>query len=199
MSDQPGGHGDGTGGAAAVARVGERAPGRGRVPLRDPANPISRKAIVLWLLEQLLWAAVLSGGSFLLARWIDGDRWSWLPGWVPDHIWWLPVAVAAILFPAAIVEPFWRYAVHRWEFGDDVVYARSGWVSREWAFVPVSRIQTVDKAQGWFERALGLATVEIRTASHAGSSTIRGLDYEVAAVLAESLARRAEELRDDAT
>ncbi|MER7213311.1 PH domain-containing protein [Streptosporangium sp. NPDC000239] len=167
--------------------------------MRAPANAVSRKAIALWLFEGLFWSVVLIGGSFLLTRWIDGDRWSWLPGWVLGNIWWLPALVTLATLPAAIAEPFWRYAVHRWELSGDVVYARSGWISREWAFVPVSRIQTVDKAQGWFERVLGLATVEIRTASHAGSSTIKGLDYEVAATLAEELARRAEELRDDAT
>ncbi|MFC7649574.1 PH domain-containing protein [Streptosporangium lutulentum] len=167
--------------------------------MRDPANPVSRKAIALWLLEALFWAVLLVGGSYFLAGWIDGDRWSWLPGWAVDNIRWLPVLVAVLLAPGTIIEPFWRYAVHRWELSEDVVYARSGWISREWVFVPVSRIQTVDKAQGWIERMLGLATVEIRTASHAGSSTIKGLDYKVAAGLAEGLARRAEELRDDAT
>ncbi|MFF5206971.1 PH domain-containing protein [Streptosporangium sp. NPDC000396] len=201
MSDQADEHRDATSGIPA-GRVGGRdgrSTGPGRVPLRDPANPVSRKAVALWLVEQLFWAVILVGGAFLLARWIDGDRWSWLPGWVVDNIWWLPVVVGVLVVPAAIVEPFWRYAVHRWEFSGDVVYARSGWIDREWTFVPVSRIQTVDKAQGTLERVLGLATVEIRTASHAGSSTIRGLDYGVAAALAEGLARRAEELRDDAT
>ncbi|WP_326824202.1 PH domain-containing protein [Streptosporangium sp. NBC_01756] len=202
MSDHADEHSDVTGGAAVAGRVsgrGERAFGRDHVPLRPPANPVSRKAIVLWLLEGVFWSVLLIGGSFFLARWIDGDRWPWLPVWVVDHIWWLPVLVAVLVGPAAIVEPFWRYAVHRWELSGDVVYARSGWIAREWTFVPVSRIQTVDKAQGTLERTLGLATVEIRTASHAGSSTIKGLDYGVAAALAEELARRAEELRDDAT
>ncbi|MFC3982279.1 PH domain-containing protein [Streptosporangium jomthongense] len=187
--------------ATALPGTGGHGPSRDllRVPLRAPANAVSRKAIALWLFEGLFWSVVLIGGSFLLTRWIDGDRWSWLPGWVLGNIWWLPALVTLATLPAAIAEPFWRYAVHRWELSGDVVYARSGWISREWAFVPVSRIQTVDKAQGWFERVLGLATVEIRTASHAGSSTIKGLDYEVAATLAEELARRAEELRDDAT
>ncbi|MFI6889719.1 PH domain-containing protein [Streptosporangium canum] len=200
MSDRADEYRDATSGAAAADRAGGgRPPGGGRVPLRAPANRVARKAVTLWLLEQVFWSVVLVGGSFFLARWIDGDRWSWLPLWLVDGIWWLPVVVAVLVVPGAIVEPFWRYAVHRWEFSGDVVYARSGWISREWAFVPVSRIQTVDKTQGTLERTLGLATVEIRTASHAGSSTIKGLDYEVAAVLAEELARRAEELRDDAT
>ncbi|WP_326642204.1 PH domain-containing protein [Streptosporangium sp. NBC_01755] len=188
--------------ATAAGRPGERrraTSGRARVSLRAPANPVSRKAVTLWLMEGIFWSIVLVGGSFFLARWIDEGRWSWLPGWALDNIWWLPWLMVLLLVPGALVEPFWRYAVHRWELSEDVVYARSGWLSREWVFVPVSRIQTVDKAQGWFERMLGLATVEIRTASHAGSSTIKGLDYGVAAELAEGLARRAEELRDDAT
>jgi membrane protein YdbS with pleckstrin-like domain len=167
--------------------------------LRDPANRVSRKAIALWLMEGAVWTVILVAGSVLLAGWIGDARWSWLPGWIVDEIGFLPWAVGAVLAVLTVTESLWRYAVHRWELTGDVVYARSGWLSRDWVFVPVSRIQTVDKAQGWFERVLGLATVEIRTASHAGSSTIKGLDYGVAAGLAEGLARRAEELRDDAT
>ncbi|GAA5076296.1 hypothetical protein HNP84_005083 [Thermocatellispora tengchongensis] len=169
------------------------------VPLRDPANQVSRRAITLWLLESLFGFVLLVGGSALAATWISGASWSWLPRWIEAGIWWLPAAVAVLMAPFVVIEPFWRYAVHRWELSGDVVYARSGWLSRQWVFVPVSRIQTVDKEQGWFERLLGLATVEIRTASYAGSSSIKGLDYAVAARLAEDLARRAEELRDDAT
>jgi membrane protein YdbS with pleckstrin-like domain len=202
VSDRADEHRDVTNVAARAGRERERGRpvlGNSRVPLRDPANPVSRKAIALWFMEAVFWDVLLVGGSYFLARWIDGDQWSWLPGWAVDNIWWLPVLVAVLVAPSTLIEPFWRYAVHRWELSGDVVYARSGWISREWVFVPVSRIQTVDKAQDWFERMLGLATVEIRTASHAGSSTIKGLDYKVAAGLAEGLARRAEELRDDAT
>lgn len=153
----------------------------------------------MWVLEALLQGVFAVGGAILAADWIGTSGWSWLPGWLPDLVWWLPAAVGLLMLSFVIIEPPWRYAVHRWELSDDVLYARSGWLSREWVFVPVSRIQTVDKAQGWFERMFRLATVDIRTASHAGSSTIKGLDYEVAAVLAEELARRAHELRDDAT
>ncbi|MBG0830789.1 PH domain-containing protein [Planomonospora sp. ID67723] len=167
--------------------------------MRDPAHPVSRRAITLWLLEGAIWSVVLTAGSYFMAGWIGGARWSWLPGWVPDNIGLLPWVLGAFFAVLTVTESLWRYATHRWELTGDVVYARSGWISRDWVFVPVSRIQTVDKAQGWMERMLGLATVEIRTASHAGSSTIKGLDYRVAAGLADELARRAEELRDDAT
>ncbi|MET8140554.1 PH domain-containing protein [Sphaerisporangium sp. NPDC005288] len=168
-------------------------------PLRDPAHRVSRRAITLWLLEALVGYVLLVGGTALVASWISGSGWSWVPLWIREHIWWLPGVLGVVELPFIVIEPLWRYAVHRWEFADDVVYARSGWFSRQWVFVPVSRIQTVDKEQGWFERLLGLATVEIRTASYAGSSTIKGLDFTVAARLAEDLAHRAHELRDDAT
>jgi membrane protein YdbS with pleckstrin-like domain len=160
---------------------------------------VSQRAIVLWLIESLIGFAIFFGGALLLAFWIGRNDWEALPGWLSGNAWLLPLVVGVVMGPLVIIEPLWRYAVHRWELSGDVVYARSGWLSREWVFVPVSRIQTVDKAQGWFERALRLATVEIRTASHAGSSTIKGLDYDVAAGFAEELARRAQELRDDAT
>ncbi|GIH99608.1 PH domain-containing protein [Planobispora takensis] len=177
------------------------------VPLRDPAHPVSRRAIGLWLLQGVIWTAILTLVAYLLAGWVGNASWlaggagddSWLPGWVAGNIDLLPWLTGIVLLGLTVTESLWRYATHRWELTGDVVYARSGWISRDWVFVPVSRIQTVDKAQGWFERMFGLATVEIRTASHAGSSTIKGLDYEVAAGLAAELARRAEELRDDAT
>ncbi|GAA2907272.1 PH domain-containing protein [Nonomuraea rubra] len=167
--------------------------------LRDPANRVSPKAIRMWLLESLVAFVFFLGGSLLVSRWVDGSDWSWVPRWLAEDAWLLPAGVVAVTLPFLVAEPFVRYFVHRWELSGDVVYARSGFLTREWVFVPVSRIQTVDKGQGWFERMLGLATLDIRTASHAGSSTIKGLDYRVAAELAERLARRAEELRDDAT
>ncbi|MEV0203476.1 PH domain-containing protein [Nonomuraea sp. NPDC050691] len=168
-------------------------------PLRDPAHRVSPKAVRLWLMEALIAFVLLVGGSYLAGGWVGGSGWPWVPGWFAARPWLLPVAVGVLTTPFLVAEPFVRYAVHRWELSGDVVYARTGFLTREWVFVPVSRIQTVDKAQGWLERALGLATLEIRTASHAGSSTIKGLDYGVAAGLAERLAHRAEELRDDAT
>jgi membrane protein YdbS with pleckstrin-like domain len=168
-------------------------------PLRDPANRVSPKAVRLWLLEGLIGFAFFLGGSLLVSRWVGGSGWSWVPGWFAANSWLLPAAVVVVTLPFLVAEPFVRYSVHRWELSGDVVYARSGFLTREWVFVPVSRIQTVDKGQGWLERMLGLATLEIRTASHAGSSTIKGLDYVVAAGLAEQLAHRAEALRDDAT
>lgn len=169
------------------------------IALRAPAHRVSPRAIALWLIQEIVGAVFFVGLAFLVSSWIDGSGWSWVPAWVHDNIRLLPLVVAAVLVPLAFIETFWRYAVHRWELSGDVVYARSGWFSRQWVFVPVSRVQTVDKSQGWLERLLGLATLEIRTASYAGSSSIKGLDYAIAAELADQIAQRAQQLRDDAT
>jgi uncharacterized protein len=167
--------------------------------LRPPAHRVSPRAIAHWVIDYLFGWSIAFGVAWGAAAWADAARWSGLPGWLLDRIWWLPglVGVGGVL--TTVVAPIWRYRVHRWEVSADVVYTRTGWFSREWLLVPVSRIQTVDTRQGLLERLLGLATIEVNTASHAGSSEVTGLPVAVATTLAEELARRAHDLRDDAT
>lgn len=134
-----------------------------------------------------------------MAAWAGDSDWDALPGWLTGRVGWLPYAIGVAGLLMVTVAPVWRYRVHRWEVSADVVYTRTGWFSREWLLVPVGRIQTVDSKQGWIERMLGLATIEVNTASHTGSSEVSGLPVDVATRLAEDLARRAHDLRDDAT
>ncbi|GAA3727858.1 PH domain-containing protein [Salinactinospora qingdaonensis] len=134
-----------------------------------------------------------------LAWWGSHPRVGWLPGAIEGFAWWIPGLYFAYALLKTAVAPQWRYRVHRWEIAADVVYTRVGWVSRQWQLVPVSRIQTVDHTQGWLERMFNVATLQIQTASHAGSSSIEGLDADLARRLSEDLAVRASELRDDAT
>jgi membrane protein YdbS with pleckstrin-like domain len=167
--------------------------------LRLPARRISRRAIAQWAIESALLWGLASGLAWGIAAWVDDTSWNGTPGWLAARAWWLPALVIAAGVFMTAVAPVWRYRVHRWEVNADVVYTRTGWFSREWLLVPVSRIQTVDTEQGWVERMLGLATIEINTASHAGSSEVAGLPVDVATRLAEDLAHRAHDLRDDAT
>jgi hypothetical protein len=160
---------------------------------------VSPRAIVQWGIEYFLGWGVLFAIAWGVAAWADDAQWSALPHAVLSRIWWLPAAVAVLGVISVAVTPVWRYRVHRWEAGYDVVYTRTGWFNRHWLLVPVSRIQTVDTEQGWIERALGLATLKITTASHAGSSKVAGLPVGAATTLAEDLAKRAHDLRDDAT
>ncbi|MGK5558416.1 PH domain-containing protein [Actinomadura kijaniata] len=167
--------------------------------LRPPAHRVSPRAVAHWAIEYLLLWGLAFGLAWGVSVWLGGAGWAHLPGWLDSRLGWVPVLVGVAGALMTLVAPVWRYRVHRWEVSSDVVYTRTGWFSREWLLVPVSRIQTVDSRQGLIERALGLATIEVNTASHAGSSEVSGLPVAVATRLAEDLAHRAHALRDDAT
>ena len=109
------------------------------------------------------------------------------------------ITADAMVLAAVVVEPLWRYRVHRWEVTADAVYTLEGWLSRTWRVVPVSRIQTVDVTRGVIQQAFGLATVAVLTASSQGTVQVLHLEADVAARLADDLARRAEQVRDEAT
>lgn len=164
--------------------------------LRAPANRVSGRAVAQWGLEYFAAWLTISLLSWGIVEWFAGAGLRPLPKAAMD---WLPVVVAGMGGLTVVVAPLWRYRVHRWEVSSDVVYTRTGWFSRHWLLVPVSRIQTVDTGQGWVERVLGLATMRVHTASHLGSSKVSGLPLETATRLAGELARRAHDLRDDAT
>ncbi|GAB2846250.1 PH domain-containing protein [Actinocorallia aurea] len=160
--------------------------------LRPPAHRVSGRAVIKWAADLLIGGAVLTGVAYGFTAWTTGARWNFQPHWLP----WTVGVLSAL---AVLVIPPWRYRVHRWEVSSDVVYTTAGWLSREWLLVPVSRIQTVDAVQSWLERLLDLATLKVTTASHEGSSELTGLPVGTATALAEQLARRAHDLRDDAT
>ena len=165
------------------------------VPLRKPAHRMHPTAVWLWVaqgaLGSVVVAAVVLGVSVVLPDGLPGPlsatlavlRWLLLP--------------TAVLFVA--VEPVWRYRVHRWEVTADAVYTLEGWLTRTWRIVPVSRIQTVDTTRGPLQQLLGLASITVRTASHAGSTGIQHLAAPTAEAVAYDLGLRANEVRDEAT
>ncbi|MFC3997753.1 PH domain-containing protein [Nocardiopsis sediminis] len=153
----------------------------------------------MWTLQTALGVAVLAAVLSGVAWGATSLGWGWIPPVVRDYAWAAPVVYGVYGLAKIVIAPRWRYRVHRWEVIADVIYTRTGWLSREWQLVPVSRIQTVDHSQGWLERLFKVATLEVQTASHAGSSTIAGLAADDARRISEDLAERAAELRDDAT
>jgi len=164
-------------------------------PVRDPAWSLSRSAIGLWTAQGVLGTVLygLAVGAFFLV--VPGDA-----GWAVTWLRW--AAPAALLVYAVIligVAPRLRYRVHRWEVTADAVYTLTGWLTRTWTLVPVSRIQTVDVTRGVVQQAFGLATVAVLTASSQGTVRIPHLPADVAARVAEDLTRRADQVRDEAT
>jgi membrane protein YdbS with pleckstrin-like domain len=113
--------------------------------------------------------------------------------------WAGPVFVVLYGVVTIGVRPRLRYRVHRWEVTAEAVYTLTGWLTRTWTLVPISRIQTVDVTRGVIQQAFGLASVAVLTASSQGTVRVPHLAADVARRVAEDLARRAELVRDEAT
>ncbi|HET9139272.1 PH domain-containing protein [Actinophytocola sp.] len=160
------------------------------VRLRPPANRVERRAVWWWMTQEALGAVIPALILAVLAFVIEPAR------------FWLVFALVAVLvvgIPYAVVVPFWRFRVHRWEVTGDAVYAKSGWLWQEWRVAPMSRIQTVDTERGPLERSFRLSSLTVTTASAAGPIKIVGLDHERAADLAQRLTETTQATRGDAT
>jgi membrane protein YdbS with pleckstrin-like domain len=165
------------------------------LPLRVPRHRVDPRAVWLWVGEGLVSTAV-AAVVVVTARALSPDTVDGWPGALLDMALWLLIPVAVLLIG---IEPVWRYRVHRWEVTADAVYTREGWLTRTWRIVPIARIQTVDTTRGPVQQVLGLATVTVRTASHAGSTDVQHLNAAVAEAVAQDLALRANAVRDEVT
>ena len=162
-------------------------------PVREPAWPLSRSAIGLWLTQGVLGALGYGAVAAVVALTVPDA------GPFPALRWLLPALVVGYAVVAIGVRPWLRYRVHRWEVTADAVYTLTGWLTRTWTLVPVSRIQTVDVTRGVLQQAFGLATLAVLTASSQGTVRVPHLEVDVAHRVADDLARRAELVRDEAT
>ena len=164
-------------------------------PVREPAWSVSRSAIWLWVTEgvvgTLVYGALVAVVVLAVPAWVGGP--------VPVLRWLLPVLLAVYAVLAIGVRPWVRYRVHRWEVTDEAVYTLTGWLTRTWTLVPISRIQTVDVTRGVVQQVFGLSTVLVLTASSQGTVRMPHLETDVARRVADDLARRAELVRDEAT
>jgi len=160
------------------------------VRLRPPANRVERRAIWWWMTQDLFEALGPALVLGVLAIVIEPAR------------FWLVFALVAVLvvgIPYALIVPFWRFQVHRWEVTADAVYAKAGWLWQEWRVAPMSRIQTVDTERGPLERSFRLSSLTVTTASAAGPIKIVGLDHELAADLVQRLTETTQATQGDAT
>ncbi|PSK99202.1 hypothetical protein CLV30_118106 [Haloactinopolyspora alba] len=160
------------------------------VGLLPPRHRVERRAILRWMLGAVAFPGTLTAAVAIACV-----------VWEAARPWLVVVVIALAVFTAVgvLIEPFWRYAVHRWEATDDAVYALTGWIVREWRVAPISRIQTVDAVRGPLEQVMGLATLRVTTASSRGAITIGGLDSDVAAAAAERLNAITQRTPGDAT
>jgi len=164
------------------------------VPVREPAWQLSRSAIWLWVTEGFLGALVAGVAATLFTLFVPDEG-----GPLPVLRWAVPALAGTYAVVAVGVRPFFRYRVHRWEVTGEAVYTLTGWLTRTWTLVPVARIQTVDVTRGVLQQLFGLSSVAVLTASSQGTVRVPHLETAVAERMAEDLARRAEQVRDEAT
>jgi uncharacterized protein len=162
-------------------------------PVRDPAWALSRSAIGLWVTEGVLGTLFYGVLVAVFVVFVPGV------GPVPVLRWVLPILLLVYAVVAIGVRPRFRYRVHHWEVTDEAVYTLTGWLTRTWTLVPISRVQTVDVTRGLLQQLFGLATVAVLTASSQGTVRVPHLDLDVARHVADHVARRAEKIRDEAT
>ena len=152
-------------------------------PFEVPGAVWTRLGPGLVRLRRLLATVALVLALALLA--VAAIRWS-------GNGWWLAAlavgAIAAFGFAWAVVERSvraWGYA----ERPDEFVVTR-GAMWRRVDLVPYGRLQMVDVSAGPIERAFGLSSVRLHTASPTTRAHIPGLAPEEAARLRDRLTRR---------
>ncbi|MDH2414968.1 PH domain-containing protein [Nocardioides sp. CER19] len=163
--------------------------------LREPSHRVSQRAPAYWRVHAAVAAVVMwltAVALLVTVLLVPGGWWSVLL--------WVGVAVLAVApVPWLTLAPRIRFDVHRWEVTDIAVHVRSGWLSRTDEIVPLSRVQTVDSAQGPLMRVFGLRTVTVQTASSAGTVAIACLDDAVAQEVVARLVAITAATPEDAT
>ncbi|GAA4389236.1 PH domain-containing protein [Tsukamurella soli] len=158
-------------------------------PLRPPAHRVSPRARTWWAVRAAApWLVVTVVVAAALAAATGPSAWLVLAS--------VPLGVGVV---HATVMPRWRFAFHRWEVTPEAVYAQTGWLTRTRVLIPVSRVQVIDTVAGPLERAFGLATLTVTTASSAGTVHVPGLERAVAESVATGLTIGVAGDRDDAT
>ncbi|HEY9289825.1 MAG TPA: PH domain-containing protein [Microlunatus sp.] len=140
-------------------------------------QPISPKYSTMRRLNSLLWIGVIFTAGALYAGLGFG-------------LWWLAAVIWAVALAIAI--PRWIVIGRNWRsWGylerDDDLYITRGVLFRELTAVPYGRMQAVEVRTTPLQRAFGLATVQLVTASAATDAVIPGLLPDEAARLRDRL------------
>lgn len=127
-------------------------------PLRAHPRPALRRAVVRWVGPWLTLAALVSVARWLVVTWVS------VPGWVP-------LAILAVLPPAALLGVVeYRNLAHA--LTDRVVVSRRGALSIRTGLAPVVKVQAASREANPFQRRLGLVTVAAHVAGPGGDLVV---------------------------
>jgi membrane protein YdbS with pleckstrin-like domain len=101
----------------------------------------------------------------------------------------LAIALACVLAAGASADVLAGRRVRAWGYAEraDDLLVKRGVMFRRTSVIPYGRMQYIEVTAGPFERAFGLATVQMHTAAAASDARIPGLPAEEAARLRDQL------------
>ncbi|MFO7777671.1 MAG: PH domain-containing protein [Nitriliruptoraceae bacterium] len=165
-------------GGAATANVDDHLP---RPGLDDRDRELAPAIVTAWRISAALGWLLPGLVSVVLGFVLAGD-WGWLV---------LGAVVALVVF-SVVFYPGLRYRRWRWQLTELAIELRYGVLVRTQETVPYFRIQQIDITAGPVDRLLGLASLQVTSASASGSATLPGIAADQAPqVRAELLARAA--------
>ncbi|WP_104116641.1 PH domain-containing protein [Arthrobacter sp. B1805] len=144
-----------------------------------------RVRLLGWLIGSLVWLVI--AGVPLVLR-LTGVWDSFPPLWIA---WGLPGLVLVISIWRGVLLPRQVAAIGYAERDDDLL-VRQGVFFQRTMVVPYGRMQYVDVAVGPLERAFGICTLKLHTASPATNAFIPGLPTDEGTRLREQLSARGE-------
>jgi uncharacterized protein len=159
---------------------GPAAPPEDVPDLDDRSRPLDRRVVNVWrislaiglLLPTVLVSSVAVGllGSF---------------GWLVAAVLLAATGLLVAWYPSA------RYARWRWRLTDLAVELDRGVIVRQAEALPYFRIQQIDVTRGPVDRLLGLASLQVTSASASGSVTLPGIAGDDAPGVRRALLARA--------
>ena len=143
-------------------------------------NPVSPKLVTARYIGRLPAFVIAVGLLAALAWWVS--PWFWIGAGVflallAWQVWLIPAQVRLL----------------GWQETEDELLITKGRLWHTFTVVPYGRIQFVDVTAGPVERALGMKTLKLHTASASSDSVVEGLPADTADALRDRLAVKARE------
>lgn len=174
---EPAAHGAGPHGSQVA---GPAAPPEEVPDLDDRRRELHPKVVTVWRLSTI---ASLLPPTLILSAVAVGFLGT--SGWAVPAVLLIGLVVFAVWYPPA------RYERWRWRFTDLAVELEHGVLVRQAEALPYFRIQQIDVNEGPIDRLLGLASLQVTSASASGSVSLPGIASEDAPGLRRALLARA--------